>query len=165
MIRGDQTPYYAARLRAAEYDEKLGVRRLAANALHISEDTLKGYELGYSRTPNDVVIRMADLYNVPELPHKYCARDCPIGQRRGTGGVDISAPLERAALHVGLCTRGSDGLAQDMADIAADGRITREELPKAWELIAQLERQKQVMESAAVMLRMACVAAEREKPS
>ena len=69
-------------MRAAEYNEDFAVRRTAVEHLPgVTEDSLKKYELGNTRPPNDVIAFMADAYNAPELISWYCANECPLGTR------------------------------------------------------------------------------------
>jgi len=46
----------------------------------VTEDSLKKYELGITRPPNDVIALMADAYNAPELVLWYCSAECPLGR-------------------------------------------------------------------------------------
>ena len=60
--------YYEARKKAAMYNDRLSSREGAAEALGISPSTLADYELGLTKfVPVENVIRMADVYNAPQL--------------------------------------------------------------------------------------------------
>ncbi len=73
--------YCQARLEAAKCNERLSSRSSAAEEIGcISEDSLKKYELGVTKPPNDVVALMADTYNCPELVLWYCSTECPLGK-------------------------------------------------------------------------------------
>lgn len=72
--------YFSCRKQAALYNDALNSRAGAADMLGVSESSLRNYELGLAPTPEDVVIRMADLYNAPELENYYCINECPIGK-------------------------------------------------------------------------------------
>jgi len=68
-------------LEAAKCNERFGSRIGAVEELPgVTEDSLKKYELGITRPPNDVVALMADAYNSPELILWYCANECPLGK-------------------------------------------------------------------------------------
>lgn len=72
--------YISCRKQAAEWIDALGSRAGAAELLNVSESSLRDYETGMTTVPADVVVRMADLYNAPELQVLYCKNDCPIGK-------------------------------------------------------------------------------------
>lgn len=76
--------YFSCRKEAARYNDTLNSRAGAADMLNVSESSLRNYELGLAPVPEDVVVRMADLYNAPELENHYCMNDCPIGKHIGT---------------------------------------------------------------------------------
>ncbi|MPN23833.1 hypothetical protein SDC9_171226 [bioreactor metagenome] len=131
-----------ARVRAAEYNDKLKNREGAAEALLISADSLKNYELGLLKTvPNDVVVRMADLYNAPELLNNYCISECPIGSITRQP-LEIKT-IERLALQLIRNTNGVDSIRDTLADITADGSIERDERPKLHEILGYLSVLKQ----------------------
>lgn len=65
--------YCRCRKEAAKYNDKLNSRDGAAELLGISASTLADYELGITKIiPADAILRMADLYNAPELRNHYC---------------------------------------------------------------------------------------------
>lgn len=73
--------YCKCRKEAAKYNDKLNSREGAAELLGISASTLADYELGITKIiPADAILRMADLYNAPELRNHYCKYSCPLGQ-------------------------------------------------------------------------------------
>ena len=55
-------------------------REEAAHRIYIGTRTLADYELGKTIAPPDVVLRMAEVYQEPELTADYCKKICPIGQ-------------------------------------------------------------------------------------
>ena len=72
--------YCRYRKAAAMYNDKLNSREGAAELLGISQSTLADYELGITKIiPADSIMRMADLYNAPELRNYYCRNCCPLG--------------------------------------------------------------------------------------
>jgi len=73
-MEGGQAMYREARNRA-----KLS-REESAHRLYIGTRTLADYESGRTIAPPDVVMRMATVYQEPELPADYCSKICPIGQ-------------------------------------------------------------------------------------
>ena len=80
--------YCKCRKEAAKYNDKLNSREGAAELLGISASTLADYELGITKIiPADAILRMADLYNAPELRNHYCKYSCPLGQDVVADGV------------------------------------------------------------------------------
>lgn len=76
--------YCKCRKEAAKYNDKLNSREGAAELLGISASTLADYELGITKIiPADAILRMADLYNAPELRNHYCKYSCPFQVRAG----------------------------------------------------------------------------------
>lgn len=106
----------------------------AAWELNVSPETLKKYEAGRLRVPPDVVLKMGETYNKPELPLHHCAMKCAIGQ------------VYHPVFEVGNIATGTLQLQQELHDvnlqlnelirIAADGQLSPEELP-AFEVILQ----------------------------
>ena len=133
--------YFAARKEATVYNERLKSREGAAELLGIHPSTLADYELGLVKfVPPDKVVLMADLYNRPDLKNLYCKNECPIGydlplstEIRTIEGVairllrqfdpDIINKLQRAVL-----------------DIAADGRVSPDEIPRLKEVVKTLDQ-------------------------
>ena len=73
-------PFCKARIDAAKYNDSLFSKEKAAEFLGISVSTLSDYELGVTKTvPPDMVLKMADLYNAPELENYYSTNVCPLG--------------------------------------------------------------------------------------
>lgn len=130
--------YYQARIAAAEYNEKLKSRPGAAEELHVSADSLANYELGICKAvPVDVVVRMADLYNAPELLNSYCTEDCPAGKL--TQPVLELKPVERLTLQLLRNTNDVDKIRNTLAEITADGIIDNAERPKLNEILEYLQ--------------------------
>ena len=127
--------YYEARMRAAEYNEKLLTRAGASECLPgVTEDSLKKYELDITRTPNTVVALMADAYNEPELRAWYCANECPLGKDRR----EIpEMPAERALIRLQNSVYEMEQITRTLSRIMEDGKLTEEEKP----LIPQIRQQ------------------------
>ena len=66
-------------LRAARNAASLS-REEAAHRLYVGSRTLADYELARTIAPPEVVKRMAEVYQEPELTADYCSKICPIGQ-------------------------------------------------------------------------------------
>ena len=116
--------------RASLYNESLKTREGTASQLGVSFETLKNIELGLCKfVPCDVVVRMADLYNAPELLNDYCLTECPIG--RITGQNLELKPMERLALQLIRDTNDVDVVRDKLASITADGIIDESETNRA----------------------------------
>lgn len=75
-------PWYEARKRAAEFDDRLYSREGAAERLGMSVSSIADAELGLTKImPVDKAVLMADMYKAPELLNHYCLNECPIGCR------------------------------------------------------------------------------------
>lgn len=67
--------WYQARIAAAKWKDRLSSREGAAEALGVSEDTVKNVELGlYKCMPVDLAVIMADEYNAPQLLNHTLAK-------------------------------------------------------------------------------------------
>ena len=68
-------PWYQARKKAAEYDDRLCSRESAAEQLGMSVSSLADAELGNTKfMPVDKAVLMADRYNAPWLLNHYCLK-------------------------------------------------------------------------------------------
>lgn len=140
-LNENKNVYFQARKRAASNNSKLFSRDSAADMLGISPYTLADYELGSTKVvPVDRVMRMADLYNAPELITWYCKYECPIH-----GFLPLATEeknIQGIALRI---VRGFDEeelrtIKRDLADISEDGVISDEEIPRLKEILGRLEK-------------------------
>ncbi len=116
---------------------KAGLSREEASfRLHIGCRTLADYEAGRTVAPPDVVLRMAEVYDQPDLPADYCANLCPIGQIYAYH----LAKRDLAVAVLGLLKEMADveRLKGKLIDIAADGNLSREELPEFEEIMHEV---------------------------
>ena len=90
-------PWYEARKRAAEYDDRLASREGAAERLGMSVSSVADAELGLTKCmPVDKAVLMADLYNAPQLLNYY-RQEYPYERKRkcfrsGSGHVSPYMP-------------------------------------------------------------------------
>lgn len=75
----NDTPYYKARLRAAERDSTFESRQSAGAVIGIGSTRLYQIERGIRLPHEDEVIVMAKEYDAPELIMYYCKHVCTIG--------------------------------------------------------------------------------------
>ncbi len=137
-------PFCQARVVAAQYNERLLSKEGAAEFLGISVSTLSDYELGITKiVPPDMVLKMADLYNAPELSNYYCRNMCPLG-------ADVPAleleDLDRITIRALSAFRKVRKTGELLMDITEDGVISEDEkgdLNKVLENLDELERTAQ----------------------
>ena len=133
-------PWYKARKRAAEYDDRLSSREGAAESLGMSVSALADAELGLTKCmPVDKAVLMSDRYNAPQLLNYYCLHECPIGCRQSIS--DKLLGIERVTVKLLKSLRVDEltELKDNLVDIAADGKITEDEEPELKEIMEYLD--------------------------
>lgn len=133
--------YCEARKSASAWDERLRTQEGAAEVLDIAPYTLGEYERGEVKViPADRVADMARAYKAPELLTDYCTNVCPIHgflplatQDRGIQGITLR-----------LIMRFNDNelhkMKDELVEIAEDGEVTADEVPRMEEILEQLEQ-------------------------
>jgi transcriptional regulator with XRE-family HTH domain len=130
--------YCQCRKNAAKYNDSLNSREGASEQLNISVSTLSDYELGITKSvPVEAVVRMADLYNAPELRNYYCTHDCPIG-RTDVAPVHLDE-LDRLVIELQGFLKAAGPDRENLLDIAADGQIDETERPKLEQILIDLD--------------------------
>ena len=129
-------PWYEARKRASEYNDKLSSREGAAEMLGMSVASVADAELGLTKTmPVDKAVLMADLYHAPELLHHYCMHECPIGGCMSLS--DAVCSIDRVTVE--LLHEVNKGKLKKLKDkllkVASDGIISEDEIPDVEELM------------------------------
>lgn len=141
-------PFCQARLAAAAYSERLMSKEGAAEMLGISVSTLSDYELGLTKiVPPDMVLKMADLYNAPELRNYYCREVCPLG---GDVPVLELEDLDRITVRAMASLRNVAAMKESLLDITADGVISEEEKPELRKILATLDEISTIAQSLKV---------------
>ncbi|HBJ2623437.1 TPA: transcriptional regulator [Clostridium botulinum] len=128
-MKENENIYRKARTRAAEFNEKFKNRDGASETLGVSKDSLINYELGLCKqVPVDVVVRMADAYNAPELMNYYCCNECPIGKLT-ISPVDQTNINNIYKLSINIFNLIGEGnqLRNTLLDIVEDGVIDESE--------------------------------------
>lgn len=144
--------YYNARIRASKYNENFLTRVGASEYLPgVTEDSIKKYELGITRPPNDVVVLMADAYNAPDLLDWYCENECPFGKCRSIPEM----PAERALIRLQNSVGDIENATKQISLIMDDGVISEDETPIVIELEKRLEEAKHRIEETLVALKRA----------
>ncbi len=133
-------PWYQARIKASEYDERLRSREGAAELLGMSVSSVADAELNLSKCmPVDKAVLMADLYKAPHLINYYCLNECPIGCRHCIS--DEVVDIERIALKL-LKMLDEDRLNEikkKLIDVAEDGAICENNKPELKEVLEYLK--------------------------
>ena len=144
-------PFCIARLEAAKYNEKLFSKEGAAELLGVSVSTLSDYELGITKiVPPDMVLKMSDLYNAPELENYYCTSICPLGADIPKVRVEN---LDRISLRILDAFRKVDNVKELLVDIVADGVIDESEKPQFDKILGTLDELEQVAQSLKLWVR------------
>lgn len=138
-------PLCKARLEAAKYNDKLFSKEYAAEQLHISAGQLQDYELGITKCiPPDSILRMADLYNAPELRNLYCREMCPLG-------CDVPQleleDLDRISVRALSAFRKIGDTKETLLDIAEDGKVTDDERPELQKVLDTLDEVSAIAQS------------------
>lgn len=103
-------------------------REAAAEQLEfISADRIEKIENERSNPHPDEILAMADCYKNPSLCNYYCSHECPIGQEYvpEVEVKDLSVITLEMLSTLNTLTRERDRL----IDIAADGKVTEDEIP------------------------------------
>ena len=132
-IKGNKTLYQIAR-------EELGLSREKASELleSITPERIEKIENERSLPYADEVLIMADKYKRPTLCNYFCSQQCPIGQQY-VPRVEIKE-LSSIVLEM-LASLNSVGKMKDrLIEIAADGKIDRDEIDDFIYIQDELER-------------------------
>ena len=121
--------YQKARDLASKKNKSFCSREGAAKALGVSSTSLSNYETDFSIPPPEVVTKMAEVYNTPELRHYYCRRICKM---KAPFIPEISTDLtatdvEGLTLKLLKALKVVPELRESLVDIAEDGIIDENE--------------------------------------
>lgn len=120
--------YFECRKRAATDNPTFRSRARTAEMLGISEASLANYERGQTKqVPTDMVVKMAEAYNTPELKYHYCKHHCPIGCYIPLATAEET--IEKTAVRL-LATMDPETIGaatKRIVKIAADGEVSKEE--------------------------------------
>ena len=134
-------PWYEARKRAAEYDDRLSSREGAAERLGMSVSSVADAELGLTKCmPVDKAVLMADLYNAPHLLNYYCLHECPIGCRQSISDEVLDIDRVTVKLLKNLKINQLTEMKDKLLDIAEDGIISEDEKPDLREILDYLDK-------------------------
>jgi len=120
--------FYRARMAAADVNERMCSREGAAETIGMDRTRLARIELGTVYPYPEEVVMMADTYNAPELMNHYCTSVCPIGKRI-VPHAELNQ-LDRMTIKILNALDGVQGVGKAMREIADDGEVSADELPK-----------------------------------
>ena len=121
-------------------------REAAAEQLEfISSDRIEKIENEKSNPPPDEILAMADCYKNPSLCNYYCSHECPIGQQYvpEVTAKDLSVITLEMLSTLNTLSKEKDR----MIDIAADGRVTEDEISDFLRIKDYLENMSLTIES------------------
>lgn len=144
-------PFCKARLEAARYNERLCSKEGAAELLGVSVSTLSDYELGLTKiVPTDMVVKMANLYNAPELENYYCTEMCPLGCNMPKAEIE---DLDRIAIRALASFREIAETRDTLIDITADGTISEDEKPALGKVLKNLEELEAIAQNLKIWVK------------
>ena len=120
--------YRHARQVASERDPRLSSRERTAELIHVSPKALSDYETGVSVPPCSVVAWMVDVYRAHDLVGEHIRDVCPLMAEYGS---TEPSEISRAALGWSLAMGDAQEIARSFAQVARDGRVSRDELAAA----------------------------------
>lgn len=132
-VKENKTVYQIAR-------EEAELTRAAASEKmqFVSEDRIEKIEYETSPARPDEVLAMSKAYNKPELCNYYCSHDCQIGQEY-VPHVEVK-DFSRATLEMLSVLNAMDKDKNRLIEIAADSKVTEDELPDFLAIKDNLEK-------------------------
>lgn len=121
-------------------------RDSAANQLEfISSDRIEKIENEKTAPHPDEILAMADCYKNPSLCNYYCSHECPIGKEYvpEVTAKDLSMITLEMLSNLNSLSKEKDR----MIDIAADGKITKDEVTDFLRIKSNLDNMSLAIES------------------
>ena len=137
-------------------------REVAAEALEfISSDRIEKIENEKSYPHPDEILAMADCYKNPSLCNYYCSHECPIGQEYVPEVVakDLSVITLEMLSTLNTLSKEKDRL----IDIAADGKVSEDEIPDFLEIKENLENMSLAIDSLKLWVEHTIASGEIDK--
>ena len=137
-------------------------RDAAATKLEfISSDRIEKIENEKSYPHPDEILAMADCYKNPLLCNYYCSHECPIGQEYVPAVVakDLSVITLEMLSTLNTLTREKDRL----IDIAADGKVTGDEIPDFLKIKENLDHMSLAIDSLKLWMEQTIASGEIER--
>ena len=130
--------FYRARMEASSTNDRYKSREGASEVIGMDRTRLARIELGTIYPYPEEVVMMADAYNAPQLINHYCSSVCPIGCRI-IPHAELNQ-LDRMTIKIMNALDGVQGMGQTMRELADDGYITPEEVPRLKEIYRSLHK-------------------------
>ena len=129
--------YYLARMEAAKKNDRLSSREGAGEETGIDRKRLQRIEIGTLNPYPEEILLMADAYHAPELMNFYCTSACPIG-RKIVPKAELRE-LDRLTVKFLNALERIKGADKSLLAIAADGKLTPDEIPAMEELLEAIK--------------------------
>lgn len=129
--------YYLARMEAAKGNDRLSSREGASEETGIDRKRLQRIEIGTLNPYPEEVMLMADAYHAPELMNFYCTSACPIGEKM-VPKAELRE-LDRLTVKFLNALERIKGADKSLLSIAADGKLTPDEIPAMEELLEAIK--------------------------
>ena len=129
--------YYLARMEAAKTNERLSSREGASEETGIDRKRMQRIEIGTLNPYPEEILLMADAYHAPELMNFYCTSACPIGEKM-VPKAELRE-LDRLTVKFLNALEGIKGADKSLLAIAADGKLTPDEIPAMEELLEAIK--------------------------
>ena len=127
--------------------EELGLSREKASELtYISENRLENIEMEKTCPSPEDIVSMARAYKMPELCNHYCVNECAIGNTLNISLTEKKG-LANIVLEVLNTLNSLDKEKNRLIEIAADEKITDDEIADFTHIQCQLERISATAES------------------
>lgn len=137
-------------------------RDVAAEQLEfISSDRIEKIENEKSLPHPDEILAMADCYKNPALCNYYCSHECPIGQEYipEVAAKDLSVITLEMLSTLNTLAKEKDR----MIDIAADGKVTEDEISDFLRIKDNLESMSLTIESLKLWVEKTIASGEIDK--
>lgn len=138
------TVWYKARVRAAEWNDRLNGREGAAQVLGIDQSRLSKIERDLVNPYPEEVKMMIEDYHAPELANYFCREKCPLG--RDFPKVEV-ADLDRITVRALAVFQNLDKTKQELLAVAADGTISVSERAQMESILCELQKLEEVAQS------------------
>ncbi len=127
----------------------------------ISSDRIEKIENERSAPHPEEILAMADCYKNPALCNYYCSHECPIGQEYipEVAVKDLSVITLEMLSTLNTLSREKDRL----IDIAADGKVTEDEIPDFIRIRDNLENMSLAIDSLKLWIENTIVSGEIDK--
>lgn len=137
----EESVYRKARKQAVIYNGRFKSMEGASEFLCVSKDMLLNYESGLNPVPVDMVCKMADIYNEPELLNHYCCNECPIGKRTVSPiSKENINNIYKLSINIFQLLGQGTSMGKTLLNVVEDGIISDDEEPQIDYIVNNLKR-------------------------